>query len=144
MPPPSHKLPRVDTNTINQATEAPLPTPKTARTQLPGSPQKKRTASTMLRAADEPNPQVERSIRARLEKLAAPYSCERVIADVLQFEHAVITRAEPAIEALAAGRNGGDSKAEDTKAEYVTFLTEFNAIVGKFKGRLLEIAEMEE
>ena len=105
----------------------------------------------MLRAADEPNPQVQRSMRVRLEQHAAPYSNERAIADVLQFERIMTTITQTAMEAVtassfasASGRSGQESKAEDSKAEYMSLLTSFMASVEKSKARLLEIAEREE
>lgn len=105
----------------------------------------------MLRAAEEPNPQVERSMRARLEQHAAPYGNERAIADVLQFERVINTITQAAMESVtassfasASGRSGQELKAEDSKAEYISLLTSFMASVEKSKGRLLEIAEREE
>lgn len=103
----------------------------------------------MLRAAEEPNPQVQRSMRVRLEQHAAPYGNERAIADVLQYERVVTTITQAAMESVTAssfasagGRSGQESKAEDSKAEYISLLTSFMA--RNSKGRLLEIAEREE
>lgn len=100
----------------------------------------------MLRAAEEPNPQAERSIRARLEH-AVPYGNERAISDLLQFERVIATITQATMESVAAssfassnGRTGQNMKAEDSKGEYLTFLT----AVGNLKERLLEIAEREE
>ncbi|OBT63525.1 hypothetical protein VE03_07012 [Pseudogymnoascus sp. 23342-1-I1] len=126
------------------------PAATVTRTQLPTSPQKKRTASTMLRAAEEPNPQAQRSIRARLEH-AAPYSNGRAISDLLQFERVITTLTQSAMDSVTAssfadagGRNGGDKKAEDSKEKYLAFLTAFMVSVGTLKGDLLEIAERKE
>ncbi|ELR06051.1 hypothetical protein VC83_08132 [Pseudogymnoascus destructans] len=130
-----------------QQVEPTNPNTTTTRTQLPTSP-KKRTASAMLRAADDPNPQVERSIRARLDQHAAPYNSSRAISDLLQFELVTKTLAQAAMESVTAssfaGVGGEDKKAEESKGKYLAFLTSFMASVRGLKRDLLEIAEREE
>ncbi|KFY75449.1 hypothetical protein V499_04574 [Pseudogymnoascus sp. VKM F-103] len=121
-------------------------TTTTTRTKRSTS-SKKRTASTMLRAADEPNPQAERSVRARLLQHAAPYNSSRAISDILQFEHVIITMTEAAIGSVTVSSfagAGADEKTEECKEKYLGFLTSFIGSVGSLKGELLEIAEREE
>ncbi|OBT77111.1 hypothetical protein VF21_05068 [Pseudogymnoascus sp. 05NY08] len=126
-----------------QTVEAIDPITTTIRTHLPTSP-KKRTASTMLRAADEPNPQVERSIRARIEQRATLYNSERVLTDLLQYERVLVAFTEAHVEAVTASLVAGDAKSEEAKMEFGKLLTEVKAVVGSLRGRLVEIAEREE
>jgi hypothetical protein len=97
----------------------------------------------MLRASDEPSPQVERSIRARLEsRLAAPYNSERVYTDFLRYEKLITTLTEATIKDIPAsdGADTEDSNVVDSKAVYEEILLS----VGRAKERLLEIAARDE
>ncbi|OBT89661.1 hypothetical protein VE02_01803 [Pseudogymnoascus sp. 03VT05] len=126
-----------------QNVEATDPITTTIRTHLPTSP-KKRTASTMLRAADEPNPQVERSVRARIEQRTSLYNSEKVLTDLLQYERVLVSFTEAHVEAVTASLVARDAKSEEAKMEFGKLLTEVKAVVGSLRGRLMEIAEREE
>lgn len=91
----------------------------------------------MLRAADEPNPQVERSIRARLDQHAAPYNISRAISDLLQFELVITTLTQAAMESVTAtsfAGVGADKKAEESKEKYLAFLTGFMGMLAVLRG----------
>ncbi|KFY06817.1 hypothetical protein V492_07708, partial [Pseudogymnoascus sp. VKM F-4246] len=118
--------------------EAAAPIVLPTRTQLPTSPMK-RTASTMLRAADEPNPQVERSTRARVDKRRAPYS-ERAVADAIQFGRVITSFTEAAMDAIDAyNHDGKDKTAEGIKMKYQAILT---AVIDLKEG-VADLAEKE-
>lgn len=95
----------------------------------------------MLHAADEPNPQVERSIRARVEQRSSPYS-EKAVTGVIQFERVITSFTEATIDGIGAyGGDGGDEVAQVAKAGYRELLSSFLDGTGKLKERLMEISE---
>jgi hypothetical protein len=101
----------------------------------------------MLASSGEVNPQVGRSVRARLEsRLPVRYSSERAIADTQAFERAVTAIAKSTMDSIPvlSDANSADHKAEDCQAELVGFLSSFIVGMGNLKERLLEIAEREE
>lgn len=98
----------------------------------------------MLRAADEPNPQVERSIRARIEQHTSLYNSEKVLTDLMQYERVLVSFTEAHVDAVIASLPAGDAKFEDAKTEFGALLAEVKAVVGNLRGRLVAIAEREE
>lgn len=98
----------------------------------------------MLRAADEPNPQVERSIRARIEQRTSLYNSEKVLTDLMQYERVLVSFTEAHVDAVIASLPTGDAKSEDAKMEFGALLTEVKAVVGNLRGCLVAIAEREE
>ncbi|KFX93874.1 hypothetical protein V490_04618, partial [Pseudogymnoascus sp. VKM F-3557] len=124
-----------------------VPSTNTPRTQLPTSPSKKRTASTMLTDSHEPSAQVNRSTRARLESnLTAPYNAERMLANIARLEDLITTLVEAAIKDIPASNGTGTEgrKAADSKIVYEDLLASFVVSVGRAKDRVLEIAARDE